>query len=104
MVKPTDKELEEMIMLQAQIKQMQKRVDEIKKWCRDIGSFYTANYTVSVVKRTRTGLAGLPEVLEFIDAAILNKHGLIRESQYELVEVGIINPVPFNLDLRPASK
>lgn len=93
-----------MVALQAQIKQMQKRVDEIKKWCKEIGSFYTANYTVSIVKRTRVGLAGLPEVLEFIDAAILHKHGLIRSSQYELVEVGIITSVPFNLDLRPASK
>lgn len=93
MLRPTNEELAEYLTLQAQIKAMTKRLEEIKKEIKKCGSFYTSKYSVSVTTQSRTGIAGLEEVKEFINEEILNKYGLIRKSEYQLVHIGLLPDV-----------
>ena len=95
-IRPTDQELAELLTLQAQLKVMNKRIEEIKKKCKECGSFYTALYTVSIISRTRVGLAGLDEVKEYIHEDILNQYGLIRTTDYQLVEIGKLPEMPLS--------
>lgn len=87
---PTDLEIAEFLLLQDMIKKATKRLEEIKKACKECGSFYTSTYTVSVIDQTRTGIAGLEEVKEFISEDILNKYDLIRTSTFQIVKIGLL--------------
>lgn len=106
MIRPTDADIAELLLLQQQVKAMTKRIDEIKKACKKAGSFFTAQYTVSVISQSRVGLAGLEEVKEYIHEDILNKYGLIRKSEFLIVKIGQLPDVHINIMdemMKPAS-
>lgn len=79
--------LTEFLILTADIKAKTKRLEEIKKWCKDRGTFSTSKFVCSVNLRTRTGLAGLEIVIDAIGKQILEDNDLIRTSEFLLVTV-----------------
>lgn len=86
----TDDMLEELLLLEAQIKPMLKKISEIKDLCKKVGSFYTTGYVCTVTMQTGERLAGLKAVSEVIHPSILRKHGLIQQFESIYVRVARI--------------
>lgn len=84
---------EELQIREAAIKESQKRVDEIKAWCREQGSFTTDRYICSVTPRVRTSLVSLDKVAEIIGWEIIEKENLIKTTEYLTVQIIQIDSV-----------
>lgn len=82
-----DEVLKEYKELEAQAKAIEARRKELSDQMKAKGSFSTRNYIVSVETRSRTSLAGLEAVAEIVGKDVLESHGLIKTSQYEIVKV-----------------
>lgn len=79
--------LAELLLLEQEVKIKSKRIDEIRKWCKEQGSFSTMNYVCVVKPRTRVGLAGLEVVAAAIGQDILEQFNLIKQSTFYMVTV-----------------
>lgn len=88
-VLPTNEELEEYLFLSERIKLLEKRLDEIKKACKECGSFHTDKYVVAVVDQERRGLVGLAQAEKALGLDLLLKHNLINVSVFQVVKVAV---------------
>lgn len=79
--------LKEYLVLQDQIKPIIQRIDEIRSWCKEQGSFSTPNYVCAVTPQTRTCMAGLDKTVEALGREILEEHGLIYISTFLVVRI-----------------
>lgn len=84
---PTDLELKEFLELNDTIKQLTKRLDELKEMCRNRGTFHTSRFACVVVEQAQERLAGLSEVCKVYDRGELEMHGLINRSISLIVKV-----------------
>lgn len=75
-----------------QIKILEAQRDNLRGMIRDIGGFSAGPWVVSVEDKTRRSLAGLAEVTDAIGEKVLEKHGLIRESTYQVIRVSAKKP------------
>ncbi len=82
-----DEMLQELIALEQDVKIKYKRIEEIKAWCKEQGSFATDHHVCSVKEHTRTGLAGLDVVAKALGRDLLEDLDLIRVSQFLTVHV-----------------
>lgn len=84
---PTDKELEEVMDLEAQIRPLRDRLDELKMKCREAGSLCTENYVCTVSSQTSTRIASLEDVQAVLGLEVLETNDLIRVYTYKIVRV-----------------
>lgn len=83
----TNKVLEEYLILQQQIKDGKKILDQVKDACKTRGSFVTKDYACLVDTSHRVGLPGLDEVTRCIQRQTLEALGLIRTTEIVMVKI-----------------
>lgn len=81
----TDGILEELLMLEADIKSMTKRVDEIKKYCKERGSFSTARFVCAIKDRSQVRLVSLDRATEILGADMIQECGLSQTITFSVV-------------------
>jgi hypothetical protein len=86
-MRSVERALTELLVLEEAIKPMQKRINEIREWCKSQGSFATDNFVVSVKPRNQVRLVGLKAAIEALGIEILESNGLIQEIEVFLVNV-----------------
>lgn len=79
--------LHELLVLEADVKVKVKRIDEIKTWCKQQGSFDTEMFVCAVKERSRTGLVSLQKAIDAIGEEILRDNNLIQTSTFLIVMV-----------------
>lgn len=79
--------LKEYLQLEEEVKLKKKRLDEIKNWCKCVGSFNTYNYACLIKEQSRTGIVGLERVIAAIGRDILEENNLISVSYFEQVHI-----------------
>src|SRR5579859_2409608 len=82
-----DEVLEELLELEKDVKPKLKRIEEIKSWCKEKGSFHTDKYVCSVQTRTRTCLVSLEKATLALGKTMLESFNLIQESVFKVVSV-----------------
>lgn len=82
-----DSILKELLVLQADIGPKIKRINEIKAWCIEAGSFSTLNHVCSVAIRERTGLVSLDKAIEVLGEKLLKEKGLIQTISFQVVSI-----------------
>lgn len=81
--------LEELLILKDQIKPIIKRISEIEEWCKNRGSFNTANYVCVVKPQSRKQAASCDILVSKLgDEDMLFDLGIIRTVNYLIVSVG----------------
>lgn len=93
---PTDKQLHEYLELQLRIRDLQKRLDQLKQLCKDVGTFSTDRYAVVVLEQCQERLATLEDVSKIFGYAKLQKYGLIKSIKFSVVKV---SPIGFKVDV-----
>lgn len=86
-VKDIDATLEELLDLQLIIKSQMKRAEDIKNWCKEVGSFATDKYVCAVEKRTRVGLVGMDEAIRILGKETIELMKLSKASEFLLVHI-----------------
>lgn len=80
--------LAEYLTLQAKIKPLSKRYEELRDFLKkQKGSFSTENYVCSLEKRSRTALVALDKAIDIVGEEFLVEKGLIKISEFILVHV-----------------
>lgn len=79
--------LSELLDLEADVKEKNKQIAQIRIWCKSQGSFTTDKYVCAVVTRSRTALAPLDEVREVVSLELLEGFGLVRKTEYQTVVI-----------------
>lgn len=90
-MKPTEDELRELLVLMDKVKIMSKRIEEIKDFCKERGSFATKNFVCAVLAQQRVGIAPLKEVIDCFGRETLEKYALIKLSEFQIVKVSSIS-------------
>lgn len=88
---PKDSELQELLELEAKVKLMNIRIDEIKNLCKEIGTFNTDKFVCAVTTQTRKGLAGLDEVQKVFGYDTLIQKNLIKVTSFKTVKISMLN-------------
>lgn len=88
-----DAMLKELLLLEADVKVKNKRIAEIKEWCREMGSFATDRFLCSVKEHERRGMVGLDKAIQLVGKDTLEEFGLITASTYKTVHVSEIGAV-----------
>jgi len=86
-IEAMDLALEELLILKQEVKDKTEKIEQIQNWCKEQGSFSTGKFIVAVVTRERVALAPLPEVERVVDRRLLEEFGLIRKSEFQVVNV-----------------
>lgn len=94
-----DKMLTELIDLERDVRLKSKRIEAIKSWCKEQGSFSTQFHVCSIKEHTRVGLVGLEKVANAIGRDILEDLDLINISQFSTVHVSRKSPTEFDIAL-----
>lgn len=85
---PTDEELAEFLKLQQEIKQKSRRMDEIRKACKEAGSFCTANHACVVYEQEQRRLIGLEEASSIPGALdFFEKYDMIKVLDFLVVKI-----------------
>lgn len=79
--------LTEFMQLQTVAKQCAKRIDEIKDWCKEKGTFNTNKFVCAVMKRSRTGMVSIEKATKQVGLPFLEANMLIQVSEFEIVQV-----------------
>ena len=79
--------LKEYVELEKQLKPMNKRMAELKEWCKQLGTHATMNYVCSVRTQERTGIVSLANAEELVGRPFLEKNGMIKTTTFEIVSV-----------------
>lgn len=81
--------LSELLELEANVKPMIRRINEIKEWCKEQGSFCTLQYVCSVQGRMQKRLIGLQAAIDAMGGEeALEELGLIQIIEFLTVHVG----------------
>jgi len=91
-IEAMDLALEELLALKQEVKDKTEQIERIQNWCKEQGSFSTGKFIVAVVTRERVGIAPLPEVEKVVDRRLLEEFGLIRKSEFQVVNVARLAP------------
>ncbi len=92
---PSDKQLREFLEIQQRIKDLEKRLGELKQLCKSVGTFSTDNYAVVIVEQTQERLASLQDVVKIFGYTKLQKYGLINAIKFSVVKV---SPIGFRVN------
>lgn len=87
MIPQAEKLLEEYLALKELIKPIDKRIEEIRTWCKNKGPFCTQNYVCSVEVRQRTAMVSLEEAIAILTKEVIEKLRLSRTSEFKLIHV-----------------
>ena len=79
--------LKELLDLEAEVKPKVKRIEEIKTWCKDQGSFSTDSFVCSIKPHTREGMVPLSIAVERVGRDTLEEFELIKMTEYSTVNV-----------------
>lgn len=83
----SDQSLKELLALEAEVKPKLKRIEEIKTWCKDQGSFATLHYVCAVIPRQRTCLVSLDKAVTALGKEMLESFNLIQTVTFSIVNV-----------------
>lgn len=83
----SDQLLDELLVLEAEIKDMSKRVDEIKKWCKERGSFSTSKYVCAIKTRSMVKLVSLEVATKILGTDMIQECGLTQTITFPVVSV-----------------
>lgn len=86
-VNAVDAMLYELISLQKEVKPINQRIDAIKQWCKEAGSFSTMNYVCAVKEQERRAMVSIEKAKDLIGMEFLEHSGLIYVSRYHIVVV-----------------
>jgi hypothetical protein len=86
-MKLNDELLAEYVALNEEVKAKTKRLEEIKKACKERGSFTTKNFMCAIDVQNRVGLPGLDEVTKHIAKETLMVLGLLRTTSVVSVRI-----------------
>lgn len=79
--------LEELFSLLQDAKVIDKRIEELKAYCKDKGSFYTKDYVCAVNGRSRMSMVGVEEAIAKLGKEFLMGHNMIRSHNFLAVTV-----------------
>lgn len=77
----------ELVSLQEYLKPKIKRMEELKTWCKTLGSYATENYVCSVRPQEKVCLVSLDKAIEALGRSLLEEKGLIQTVSFEVVSV-----------------
>lgn len=79
--------LAELLEIEAEIKPRLKRLELLKQWCKDRGTFSTDNYVCAIKPRSRTCLVSLDKAIEALGKEMLESFSLIQTISFLTVHV-----------------
>lgn len=79
--------LDEYISLNTEVLEKTKRLEQIKKVLKTIGSFSTELHVCAVIDQSRTTIASLPEVESILGKQLLIENDLIKTTWFKIVRV-----------------
>lgn len=79
--------LDELLNLEDDIKPKLKRIEEIKTWCKEQGSFCTDYHVCSIKEHTRTAIVSLKKAVDALGKEMLESFGLIQTTEFKTVHV-----------------
>ncbi len=82
-----DKMLDELLLLEIDVKEKVKRIEAIRTWCKQQGSFSTELHVCSVKSHSRTGLVSLEKAVKALGRDLLENFELINTSTFLTVQV-----------------
>lgn len=83
----TDDDLKEYLFLQACIKQWTVRLEEIRRACKEAGSFCTENHVCAVYIQEQTRMASLETTVSALGKELLEDNGLINHLSFQVVKI-----------------
>lgn len=86
-MRPSNENLKELLELEAEVKIMTARINEIRTQCKEAGTFSSKEYVCTVFTQTRTGLVGLETACIVLGRHKLDELGLIKTTEFQLVKV-----------------
>jgi len=96
-MKLTDETLEKLVMIEAQIKDLEQKAKEIKDLCRMTGSFSTDRFLVMVTPVVQTRLESIDAMTKFFGKDALEEAGLIKRVSFSTVRVQKRTPLEAGL-------
>lgn len=80
--------LKELLILEAKVAPMLKRIGEIKEWCKEQGSFHTDKFVCVVQPRTQRRMVSMADAAHILGGEeILEELDLINYVQFLIVAV-----------------
>lgn len=85
--KYTEAMLSEYLILQADVKKKERRIEEIKTILKNTGTFITDNFACVVSTNERRQLVSIDKAKDIVGMSFLESKGLISVSKYQTVSV-----------------
>lgn len=85
--KIVDNMLKELLILEKDVKIKQKRIEDIKKMCKNTGSFSTLNYVCTIKEQQRRSMVGVDKAIDLVGMDYLVSNNLLTLSRFSTVHV-----------------